>query len=376
MKPRHIGIVTFFILINVLIIYVLFFNRKKKVEEEVSMNFVTNLKAVKFNPDTAQFNIEGYGNVTAYNALDVSSEAQGELFWGSSELKPGTKFKKGARLYSIDDKEIRYALRARKSSFINLIAAALPDIKVDFNSEYQKWEDYMGSILLNESLPTLPSWKSNKEKIFLSSRQILTEYFNIKSQEEQLEKYNFYAPYSGMISEVFVSEHSIVNPGTPLFKIIESKNFEIPVAMPSSYTDKINIGAKAVINNSSNQFLGEGTVIRMADLINQNTQSIVVYVKPENELQKTLLDGQYVKIRIKQPENFIGMRVPYTALRDDLVYVYNENDSTLTSEKVTVVHENEEGYFINGLNAGSIVITQEVINFSDSTKYGVIYNQP
>ena len=374
MKIRHIIIIAVFIIVNAIVMLALFGGGgPPQLEEDKDDKFVLNLKAAIFDPVTERFEISSYGNVASYNSLDVISEVQGKVTWGNATLKPGSKVKKGSLLYSINSAELRYSLRARKSGFINLIAGALPDIKIDFASEYNKWSKYLESIKLNENLPTLPGWKSDKEKVFLSSRQILTEYFSIKATEEQLKKYAFYAPYSGMVKEVYVSEHSIVNPGSPILKLVENSNFEIPVSMPISHKDKFKSGTEVNINSSGDERLGTGTISRIAEILNPNTQSITVFIKPDSDLQSSLVDGQYVKVTMLQEEAFTGMRVPYSSIKNSSIYVYSKKDSTLTLKPVSEVHENDEGVFITGLNANEVIIKQEVLNYSDTTQYGVIF---
>lgn len=369
MKFRHIVIIAIFIAVNAVIIRALFGENDAPIEDKKPSSFILNLKGKVFQPVSEKFETSGYGSVASFNTIDVISEVQGKISWGKTVLKPGTKVNKGNLLYAINNRELRFALRARKSSFINLIANALPDVKVDFDSEYDKWTNYLASIQLNDNLPTLPSWKSDKEKVFISSRQILTEYFSIKSQEEQLNKYSFNAPYSGMIKEVYVSEYSIVNPGSRLFTLIENNNFEIPVSFPINQKEKLTTGTVVRITHSDETPIGEGKIARISEVVDPNTQSITAYIQPEKTIHAVLTDGQYVKIYVPQKEVVNGMRVPYTTVNNNTVFIYNQKDSTLAQKSVTTVHENEEGIFISGLNEGEIVINQEVLNYTDTTKY-------
>ena len=114
-----------------------------------------------------------------------------------------------------------------------MVANLLPDIKNDFSSEYDKWVDFINEIKLNDPLPQMPAWKTNKEKIFISSRNVLTDYFSIKALEEQLNKYMVYAPFSGVITDVYATDFSVVNPGTKIMRVVETNNFEIAVPIPS-----------------------------------------------------------------------------------------------------------------------------------------------
>ncbi len=371
MKTRHIIIILIFVLINVGVVMTLNFGGKE-VEEKKETDFIPTLSALSVENVEENFNIEGYGTISSFHSVDVSCEVQGKMIKGNKNLKPGVKFKKGELLFKVNDTEARYNLRARKSSYINIIANLLPDIKLDFNSEYDKWNDYINAIKLNESLPTLPKWNSTKEKIFLSTRNVLTEYFAIKSLEEQLQKYYVRAPFNGVITEVYISDFSIVNPGAKILKIVQTGNFEIPVSIPVSQLNSVEVGSMVNVYSTSGKLKGSGSVIRISEVINKNTQSVDVYVRPQALEGVKFIEGEYVKVEVIQKNENKGIRIPANAVKGGEVKIYSKGDSTLTTKKVNVLNENERGIFVEGLQDNDILITQEVLNFTDTSKYQVV----
>lgn len=344
-------------------------DEKDDKEEEV---FIQTLKAIEVVNAEEQFNVVGYGTISSFNSLDMASEVQGKLFKGRKDLKPGMKFKKGELMYYVNDTEARYTLRSRKSGFINIIAQMLPDIKVDFASEFDKWNTYIEDIKLNEPLPQLPSWKDNKEKIFISTRSVLTEYFAIKSMEEQLKKYSVVAPFNGVVSAVFISDQSVVNPGTKVLTFAQTDNFEVSMSVPVSSLKNIEVGTKGNIYTTTGELKGVGNVVRISEVINKSTQSIDVFIKPQALENESFIEGEYVKVSINESGLFKGVRVPNSAVKENKVFIFNRKDSTLTQREVFILDENEQGLFITGLKNKEVVITQEVLNYSDSTKYDVL----
>lgn len=345
-----------------------------KPDEEIEEKalFVPTLKGAIVENKIEILNIGGYGTVSSFNAFDVACEVQGKLSEGKFTLKPGTKFRKGDLLFRISDTDARYNLRARKSGFITIIANLLPDIKVDFPDEFTKWNTYIDDIKLNEDLPQLPSWKSSKEKIFLSTRNVLTEYFSIKGLEEQLNKYVVFAPFSGVITDVYLSNYSVVNPGTRIMRIVETDNFEIPVSIGVDQLENVKIGATASIFSTGGTLKGMGSVVRISEVINKSTQSIDVYVKPKNLDGQSFVEGEYVHVKIDQENEQTGFRIPKNAIFEEQVYIYSKQDSSLTLSPVQIVAINDEGAFVKGLKDKSIVITQEVLNYTDTSKYQIL----
>lgn len=372
MKLRHIVIIAIFVLVNLAIFKVLFSKGTEEEKEIVKKEFVSTLEAKKITNSIETFQAIGYGEVNSYNSLDVYAEVQGKLSKGKIELKPGVKFRKGDLLFSINDVEARLNLRSRKSAYINLLALILPDIKIDFNSEFNKWNNYVSSIRLNESLPQLPAWTSDKEKIFLASKNILSEYFSIKSLEEQLKKYYVYAPFSGVVMEVYTNDFSIVSPGSKIMKLGQTSNYEISVPMPVGHIANINVGSTASIYTTSDVLKGSGTVVRISEVINKNTQSVQLFIKPKAHEGQFFTNGEYVKVKVDIKGEYSGVRIPNSAVNDANIFIYNSKDSLLRKREINVLNENESGVFVSGLKDNEVVITQEVIAHQDSTKYKVL----
>lgn len=372
MKLRHILIIGFFLIVNLLIIMALKKGFSKPIEVKIDKVFLPNLSATVVKKIEKEFKAMGYGNVSSFNSLDLVSEVQGKLSQGKVDLKAGVKFRKGDLLYKVYDVEARYALRARKSGFINLIANILPDIKSDYANEFFKWNTYIESVKLNKTLPELPAWTSDKEKVFLASKQVLSEYFSIKGQEEQLKKYSVYAPFNGTITNVFVSDMSVVNPGSKVIKISQNSNFEISITIPTHQIESVKIGSKATILTTSNTIKGYGKVVRVSDVLNQNTQSINVYIKAIPIKNQKFINGEYVKVDLNIEGKNNGMTIPSLAIKNNSVMVYDTKDSSLHQKQISILNEDASGTFISGLTDGEVIITQEVLNHVNSSKYNVI----
>ncbi|MEX1000487.1 MAG: HlyD family efflux transporter periplasmic adaptor subunit [Crocinitomicaceae bacterium] len=375
MKLRHIIIIGLFIIINVAVITTLNFGKPQKTEEKNSEEFVQVLEGVKVDNTEEQFNVTGFGTVSSFNTVDISSEVQGKLIAGRKPLKPGVKFKKGETIFTISDRDARYSMRSRKSGFITVLAQMLPDIRIDFPDEFDKWNEYINSIKLNKELPTLPVWKSDKEKIFLASRNVLTEYFTIKSQEELLDKYYATAPYNCVITELYISEHSVVNPGTRIIRIAQVDNFEVVVPVPASALATIGVGTESKIYTTEGEEKGTGTIIRISEVINKSTQSVDVYIRPKAIENKRFIEGEYVRVEINETGLYTGIRLPQNAISDGEVFIFSPLDSSLSRKKVNVLNKNESGVFVSGLENGETAIIQEVLNYSDTLKYGVLVQQ-
>ena len=131
------------------------------------------------------------GRVLSYRNTTINSEVNGTIL-SNSKIKKGYYFKKGELLFQIKDSDTRLLLESKKSNYINTISSILADIKLDYPDEYNKWEKYFNSLTYENQIE-LPKFNSTKEKNFIISRRIITEFLSIKS-DERLKKYKFLHP--------------------------------------------------------------------------------------------------------------------------------------------------------------------------------------
>ncbi|MEM8888886.1 MAG: efflux transporter periplasmic adaptor subunit, partial [Bacteroidota bacterium] len=157
-----------------------FGSRKSPVRQ---MSIRESRKAVKVNQveyKSRELSLSGLGRVVSENAIDLITEIQGVIKPGSVYLKRGQRFSKGQVLFKVDDTEARLTLSSQKSNFLTAIAGILPDLKVDYTDEFGKWESYLDSIDVEKALPPLPEINNAKEKVFLSTKNILNQYYSIR----------------------------------------------------------------------------------------------------------------------------------------------------------------------------------------------------
>ena len=301
-----------------------------------------------------------YGRITSSQPLDLIAEVGGRLFAGQVQLKPGVNFRKGQLMYRINEAEARLNLQARKSQFLNLIASSLPDFKIDFTEDYPAWQKYFESIEIDQPLKPLPKVTSNKVKTFLATRNILSEYYSIKSGEENLRKYYQYAPYDGSIINVNLETGTVVNPGANIASIIRTDKLELEIPVDPKEIRWVKEGAAVEVSSEDGSQTWPGQVIRIADFLDPTTQSINVYVGINAQPNSGLYDGQYLRATIPGSRLEQAMQIPRRVLiNEDQVYVVKEG--MLKSRQVNVEKITQDQVLISpisgiGLNAGDSLV--------------------
>ncbi|GAA4833399.1 efflux RND transporter periplasmic adaptor subunit [Algivirga pacifica] len=305
--------------------------------------------------------MEGYGRVSTTMPLDITSEVQGKMEEGSIHLKEGTNFKKGQTLFKIDDTITRYQLQAQKASFLRDVAGILPDMKIDYPNSYPIWNAFFESLDVSKPLPALPKHQSGKEKTFLATRNIFTNYYQIKSSETNLYKHYYKAPFEGAISEVYLQIGSFVNPGTRIARIHKTESLELNVALPPENIQWLQVGKKVSVSTEDGGKQWQGEISRIADVVNPNTQSLSIYIHIIPDKEHTVYEGMYLKAIIRGIDIPNAMRIPRNALIDQRL-VYIVKDSVLQLYPVKIHKISEENAIVSGIPEGEKVVSEPLIN--------------
>ncbi|MEZ4936918.1 MAG: HlyD family efflux transporter periplasmic adaptor subunit [Crocinitomicaceae bacterium] len=366
MKKRQFIIVGSSFVIFLLLVFWVASNKKKAPEKKKEQSDILYYPVLKVENKDQQVNLISYGQISSYKSIDINAEVSGKLIKGNIELKPGVKFRKGQMIAFVENKEVWYNLAARKGSYINMVANILPDIKFDFPKEYDKWEKYMKSIKLNQDIPNLPEWASEKEKVLLATKGVLAEYFSIKSLEANTDKYKIIAPFDGTILESYMDVGTNVNMGSRIIKIIQTGNYEVKVPMSLSDLERLKEEKEVIISNSDGEKIGVGVMTRSTDVINQQTQSIDVYFKIEPMEGQKLYNGMYINVAMNGDEIKESIKLPRRSVNRGSVYVVA--DSSLVSKNVNVERYEGDSVYVSGLNNGDFVVLNSVRTVVDSIK--------
>jgi len=337
-------------------------NKVETVKDSVVYKYV-NTKLVE-NSDISN-SLEGFGRVISQTNINISSEVQGKLI-SNITLKKGSKFTKGQILFYISSKDIKLAIKAKKSAYLSLLVKSLPDLRIDFNSEYIKWEKFINSINVNYPLLDLPEINSIKERNFLVSRSIIAEFYNIKSDEIRLNKYTIIAPFNGYIIDAFTDEGAVVNMGAPIINVVREGKSEVEISISSNNIKKLSIGSKVTF--SDNNKIYKGKIIRIGNIINSNTQNLTVFASISSVSDDVLYDGMYLKTLIKCNDDKNVVEVPRKAIfNENTIYTVNE-DSLLIPLNIDVISFNNKTVSASGIPNKTRIVVEPIINAKDSMK--------
>lgn len=325
----------------------------KKAKQEI--NYVPILIAKN---SKKEFKMSSYGQISPSLDLEISFEVQGKLERGDLLLKPGVKFKKNQLLYQINNEEAYYSLISRKSQFSSMVLSIMPDVELDFPAEKNKWNQFLSKINNTDILPQIPPFSSNKEKMFFTSKGIITEFYNLRGIETRMNKYYYLAPFNGTVSEVYAEPGTIINPGTRIAKIVKTGDYEVKVPISIKNLNFFKKETFANFYDSQDNYIGKGKILRISDIVNQKTQSADVYYTIQFDNNSTIYNGMFLTVSISKTSEQENVIVPRVAIENNNVQVLKNGKAI--EKDIQVVGKKPDSLYVSNLNDGEQIILERI----------------
>ena len=331
-------------------------------------NIIHSVRTIEIENSSNPISVKVNGRLSSKYKVDLFSEVQGILNDNYKDFKVGQSYKKGESIIKINSKEFLATVKQNRSQLQNMIASVLPDIKLDFKSNYENWELYFKSFDVEKNTKSLPKSLSDKEKFYLVGKGLMAQYFKIKNLEERLSKYTISAPYDGTLIEAYSTEGSLVLPGQKLGTYINTNVFELELAIPSKYGNKLETG-KEVLFRSTFNTEHTGKIIRVNKSIDNNSQSIRLFVEFKS---KKLKDGMYSEVNIPLGNIDDSFSLSRSLLINDSFIYYIKDNMTIGIFNVNPIFYDDETVIVKGLENGMNILKTYIPGVYDGMKVKIV----
>ena len=300
--------------------------------------------------------IPSNGVLEAYQRIKITSRVQGLMQTINPLFKSGQSYRKGQILVQIASSEFNSNVIAQRASLYNLITSVIPDLQLDFPQAYQSWKTYLKEFDVEKATPPLPDMDEDV-RLFISGRGIISSYYSLQNLEKSLTFYTIRAPFDGVLVAANVTEGSLIRPGQELGDFIAPDHYELKVALPKSYVEKIDVGAAVELKSIDTQKKYTGTVSRINAKVNTETQSVEVFIRVSSS---ELKEGVYLEALIGALEFNDVVALDRGLLNGDQE-LYLVEDDKLVLKKVEVAHFTDSHAVVRGLKDGVVVVAQPII---------------
>lgn len=296
------------------------------------------------------------GNLIAKKRVELYSEVQGVFRPGSKLFRTGQEYSAGQTLIRIDANEYYASVQSAKSNLYNLLTSIMPDLRLDYPEIYPKWQAYLNGFDLDKTTPPLPELTSEKEKFFITGRQIVTNYYNVKNLEQRLSKYTITAPFNGILTEALVTEGSLVRSGQKLGEFINTDVYELEVSISKTYGDFLSVGKKVELYNLNGTKKYMGEVTRVNGRVDQNSQTITVFIEVTGD---DLKEGQYLEAELQAKEESDAIEINRSLLLDD-DQIFVVKDSILDLLYVEPIYFTDKTVVLKNIPNGEVIVEKPI----------------
>lgn len=252
------------------------------------------VSAIALKTSAFEHAIDIQANIKTRQNLQLYPELGGKL--EKIIVKEGQEVKKGTLLAVIDD--------AGFQEQIDQMQLQLDLAKTTFERTARLWEQKIGSEMMYLEAKT--RYEAQKKQL--------------DQMKKQLAKAKIYAPFDGIIDEIFANQGSNVAPGmSPILRIVNLKSMYVEADVPENYLTAITKGSKAVV---------EIPVLNLT--LNTTIRQTGSYVQPSNRT-----------FRIEAPlENTTGQIKPNLNAKLSVIDYINPNAILVP---LRTIRENAEG---------------------------------
>jgi RND family efflux transporter MFP subunit len=294
-------------------------NDNKKPTE----NLIPITVTVKTAGDSAnnQF-IAASGTIQAVNSANLSTRMMGYVT--KIPVNIGDKVKEGQLLVAINNSDL-IAKLSQVDASVTEATAAFINAEKDYNRYKNLYAEH--SATQKEFDDMTANYNMARARLE-GAKQMKNEI------EAQFAYANIRAPFSGVITNKFINEGDMANPGMPLIAMESPSNFEVMARVPESEISKIQLGTSVnIIAKSINKSLN-GKVTEVSSSAKNTGGQFLVKVALD-KTDASILSGMFVTVQFpvehQQEEEVVLVPVAALVSNGQLsgVYTISENNTAI-----------------------------------------------
>lgn len=328
---------------------------EKKKDEKENATDVKNIKAVDLIQKDFGHWIEVQGNVTSDQDVILSPQTAGIVT--RIYVKEGQLVKKGAALASMDNDIISANIQEVEQQIAN----------ADYIYQKQK-ELYSKGVGTEFDLTNA----QNNLKSLLKTRKTL---------QVQAGKSGIYAPFSGIVDEIFPVQGETAAPGSPVVHLVSLNPLVVKSSVSEAYLNTIKEGTPVrIVFPSIGLTLDTLKVSRVSKYVNPANRTYDFYIDIDNSeglIVPNLTARIYVQDQFQTSAKLVpSQSIQYDKNGNSYVFTVVEKDSSIMSKKVPVEtvfsYGNQTAVKSEGLSKKDRIVSQGAEGIEDGDKLSIL----
>ncbi|WP_240360556.1 efflux RND transporter periplasmic adaptor subunit [Pyxidicoccus caerfyrddinensis] len=241
------------------------------------------------------------GTLQARTAAAVRAEVGGTIL--DIKAEQGQRVKKGQELARIEDATRRDQLIAARTTVRTASSAV----------QVARAEEERSAMLAKAGVITQREFERAQLGVSQAEGQLAEARSRLALAQEQVGRARIIAPLDGVVSERQASAGDVVQPGAPLFTVVDPRTLRLEAAVPAAQLEQVKTGTPVefqVTGYGERAFSGK--VERINPVVDPGTGQVRIYVAiPNTDLE--LLAGLFAEGRVASQERR-ALAVPVDAI--------------------------------------------------------------
>lgn len=292
--------------------------------------------------------LEVAGTILANQQVSIVSELTRKVV--SVNVREGSKVKKGALLFRLDDADLLAQLERlqQQEKLASLNERRLKDLITHEAIAQQDYDEVATHLKVLQA--------------------------QIRELQVTIGKTRITAPFDGQIGMINIHVGAIASINTVLTDIEDNSTVKIEFSVPEKYSNLITIGSEPTFTTPSNDHPFKTRVIAKAASLSTDTRTLLVRGQTANA-QGELLPGQSARITLSLSASSGALAVPSQALVPSpggykVFVARNTNAEALAVQIGQRTTGSVE--ILKGLNPGDTVITSNLLRLSSGTSISFV----
>ena len=341
--------------------------QKKEPPRKAEQAAIKSVETFNVTNQSIPTTLEVQGQLVAFDKIDIFSEVSGTLVSSAKPFKEGTYFPKGATLIKVDEMEAKLALQSQKSTLMNTITQMMPDLKIDYKQGFDHWNNYLEGFDPDHPIQPIPEATTKQEKFFIASRNIYSQYYNIKSAEERLGKYVIKAPFSGVITEAMINPGTLVRNGQKLGVLMNTNNYELEATVALRDLKYLQVGNQVQLYSDDIEGKWTGRIKRINNMLDAGTQTVKLFISVNG---KNLREGMYLRGDVAASKIENAVRLPKGLLVNQKA-VFAVRDTLLSLLPVEVVKTTRDHAIVRGIGDETQLLKNKIPGSFDGMRVNI-----
>jgi multidrug efflux pump subunit AcrA (membrane-fusion protein) len=153
---------------------------------------------------------------------------------------------------------------------------------------------------------------TRKERLAAQRATVAELQASLSDVEIAIDESRLYAPFTGRIASRMVDEGAVVQPGQPVFRIVEHQHLEARIGLPAEITDEMIEAATVTLDVNGRKWPAQFE--RALPEVDIATRTRVIVLAIDSSASDALVPGQIVRAEIARSAALEGYWLPTEAL--------------------------------------------------------------